>query len=99
MKLKSSYGNRIVDAKWKMSGTMLFEASIHVRGIDRIGLLNDVTHIFSSELQLNILKVNINCSDGIFDAHFSFRTHDRQEVNHIMDLLLALPDLQEVARE
>ena len=99
VKLKSSYGNRIVDAKWKMSGTMLFEASIHVRGIDRIGLLNDVTHIFSSELQLNILKVNINCSDGIFDAHFSFRTHDRQEVNHIMDLLLALPDLQEVARE
>ena len=99
VKLKSSYGNRIIDVRWDMHKTMLFIASIHVRGIDRIGLLNDVTHVFSSELQLNILKVNIDCMDGIFDAHFSFRTHDKEEVEHILHMLREIPDLQEAARE
>ena len=99
VKLKSSYGNRIIDVRWDMHKTMLFIASIHVRGIDRIGLLNDVTHVFSSELQLNIMKVNIDCMDGIFDAHFSFRVHDKDEVEHIIQMLREIPDLQEAARE
>lgn len=98
-RLKSGYGNRIVDAKWNMHKTRLFVASIHVRGIDRIGLLNDVTHVFSSELQLNIMKVNIDCMDGIFDAHFSFRIHDRDEVINIINRLKQISDLQEISQE
>ena len=98
-RLKSGYGNRIVDAKWNMRKTRLFVTSIHVRGIDRIGLLNDVTHVFSSELQLNIMKVNIDCMDGIFDAHFSFRIHDREEVANIIKRLKQIPDLQEISQE
>ena len=99
IRLKSSYGNRIIDAKWNMHKIMLFEAGIHVRGTDRLGLLNDVTHVFSSELQLNILKVNIDCSEGIFDAHFTFRTHDRDEVKHIIEVLKQIPDLREISQE
>ena len=99
VRLKSSYGNRIIDVKWNMHKKMLFIASIHVRGVDRIGLLNDVTHVFSSELQLNILKVNIDCSEGIFDAHFSFRTHDRDEVQHIINALRQISDLKEISQE
>lgn len=98
-RLKSSYGNRLVDAKWNMHKTMLFDASIHVRGIDRIGLLNDVTRVFSAELQLNIQSVHIDCMDGIFDAHFSFRTHDREEVEHIIMSLKQVADLQEISME
>jgi GTP pyrophosphokinase len=82
-----------------MRKTRLFVTSIHVRGIDRIGLLNDVTHVFSSELQLNIMKVNIDCMDGIFDAHFSFRIHDREEVANIINRLKQISDLQEISQE
>ncbi len=98
-KLKSSYGNRLVDVKWNMHKKMLFETSIHVRGIDRIGLLNDVTHVFSAELQLNIMKVHIECNDGIFDAQFSFRIHDRNEIQHIINSLKQISDLQEISQQ
>lgn len=99
VRLKSSYGNRLVDAKWDMHKQMLFEASIHVRGIDRIGLLNDVTRVFSAELKLNIQSVHIDCIDGIFDAHFSFRTHDREEVEHIIKSLKDVNGLQEISKD
>lgn len=98
-KLKSSYGNRLVDVKWNMHKQMQFETSIHVRGIDRIGLLNDVTHVFSAELQLNIMRVNIECMAGIFDAHFAFRIHDRDEVQHIIEHLKQISDLREISQE
>ena len=98
-RLKSSYGNRIVDAKWDMHNQMLFEASIRCCGIDRIGLLNDVTRVFSSELKLNIKTVHITCNDGIFEAQFSFNTHDRKEVQHIIDSLKQISDLKEISRE
>ena len=45
------------------------------------------------------MKVNIDCMDGIFDAHFSFRVHDKDEVEHIIQMLREIPDLQEAARE
>lgn len=99
VRLKSSYGNRLVDAKWDMHKQMLFGATIFVRGIDRIGLLNDVTHVFSSELQLNIQSVHIECFDGIFEAHFSFHTHDRDEVEHIIQSLRQVNGLQEISKK
>lgn len=99
VKLKSSYGNRLVDVKWDMHKKMQFSAGLRVRGIDRIGLLNDVTRVFSEELQLNIMRVNIECDDGIFDAHFAFRIHDRDEIQHIIDHLKQVSDLQEITRE
>lgn len=97
-RLKSSYGNRIVDARWDMHKQMLFEAGIRVSGIDRIGLLNDVTRVFSSELQLNIKEVTIKCHDAVFEGHFKFNTHDRQEVQHIIDRLKQVSGLEEISR-
>lgn len=97
-RLKSSYGNQIVDAKWNMHRKMYFEATIRVRGIDRIGLLKDVTSIVSDQLQLNIQRVHIECSDGIFDAQFDIRIHDNDELQHLIDSLKQISDIQEIAK-
>ena len=99
VRLKSSFGNRIVAAKWNMHKEMLFNAGIHLRGIDRIGLLNDVTKILSDELQLNIMRVNIDCSQDVFDAHFDIRVHDRAEVLHVMKSLKAVKGIEEMSQQ
>lgn len=97
-KIKSSFGNRIVAVKWNMHKEMEFDAKIHVRGIDRIGLLNDVTQVVSSKFNLNIKRVNINCDDGVFDAYFDIRIHDNVELQDIMDHLMGVSGIQEIAR-
>lgn len=98
-RLKSSFGNRIVDAKWRMHKQMHFDATIHARGIDRIGLLNDVTKILSSQMNVNIKRVNITCDENIFDAHFDLRVHDREELSLIISNLKTVKDLQEINQE
>ena len=97
-KLKSSYGNRILDAKWDMHRRLFFDATVHIVGIDRIGMLNEVTGIISHQLNVNIHKVTITCDDGIFDGTFELRVHDRSDVKVIIDGLKTIEGIQEVAQ-
>ena len=95
-KLKSSYGNRILDAKWQMNKRMLFDATIQLQGIDRIGLLNEVTQVISQQMSVNIHTVNITCEDGLFTGNFELRVHDRENVREVMAGLKSINDIKEV---
>lgn len=95
-KLKTSYGNRILDAKWNMNRKLFFDATIHLQGIDRIGLLNEVTQVISRQMNVNIHKVTIDCDEGIFNGTLELRVHDRSDVGVIADNLKKIGDLQEV---
>ncbi len=97
-KLKTSYGNRILDAKWDMHKRLFFDATIHISGIDRIGLLNEVTQVISSQMNVNIHKVTITCEDDIFEGTLELRVHDRDDVKAIIDGLKTVPDLKEISQ-
>ncbi len=49
-RLKTSYGNRILDAKWDMHKRLLFDATIRLQGIDRMGILVDVSQVITSQI-------------------------------------------------
>ena len=97
-KLKASYGNRLVDAKWSMHKQLFFDAIVEIRGIDRKGLLRDVSDVLSDQLGINIHKLTIGSDNGIFDGSIELRVHDRDEVRIIMDNLKKVRDLQEVTQ-
>ena len=95
-RLKSSYGNRILDAKWDMHRQMFFDATIEIKGIDRKGMLHDLADVISDKMNVNIRKITINSNEGIFDGSIEMRVHDRDEVRVIMENLMAIDDLKEV---
>jgi len=95
-KLKASYGNRILDAKWKMHKELFFDSTIEIKGIDRIGLLKEVTLVISDQMNVNIHRVTITCDEGIFDGKIELRVHDRDDVNKIVKNLKKINDLKEI---
>ena len=95
-KLKASFGNRILDAKWNMHKKLFFDATIRIRGIDRKGILLDLAHILSDQLGINIRKVTISAENGIFDGSIEIRIHDREDVREIVEKIKNIDDLQEV---
>ena len=95
-KLKSSYGNRILDAKWNMHRKLFFDATISIKGIDRIGMLNDVTKVISDQFDLNIHKLTISSDEGIFSGVFELLIHDRTDVETIIKGLKTIKGVQEV---
>ncbi len=96
-KLKTSYGNRILDIKWDMHKILFFDATIRISGIDRVGMLNEITQVISSQMSVNIHKITITCEDGIFDGSINLRVHDRENVRAIINNLKAIPDLKEIS--
>jgi GTP pyrophosphokinase len=96
-KLKSGFGNRILDVKWNMSKTLYFTATIRLGGIDRVGMLNEVTQVISAQMNVNIRNLTLTCEDGMFDGTLELRVHDRDDVKQIISALKNVPDLKEIS--
>jgi GTP pyrophosphokinase len=97
-RLKTSYGNRILDAKWDMHKRLYFDSTIRMGGIDRRGLVNEVTRVLSNQLSVDIRKILFTTEDGIFDGVIDLRVHDLEELKNIMDALRDIEDLKEISR-
>lgn len=97
-KLKTSDGNHILAAKWDTHKTMFFPVTIHIRGIDHVGILTKVTQLLSEQLHLNIIHINMTCKDGIFDGELEFGVHDVEDLKMICKTLKDFEAIEEVSR-
>lgn len=96
--LKAKHGNRVLAAQWEMSGLLQFQADIEIKGIDKLGLLHQITQVISQLHNLNIRRLEIEVNDGIFESKISFYVHSTNEVNEIITTLKKIPDIQSVGR-
>ena len=97
-RLKASYGNRILDVKWDMHKKLFFDATIRLGGIDRRGLVNEVTRVISTQLSVDIRRLTFTSDDGIFDGSIDLRVHDRDDVKSIIESLKEVEDLKEISQ-
>ena len=97
-KLKASFGNRILDAKWDMHKRLFFDATIRLQGIDRMGMLMDICSVISSQMSVNIHRLTITSEDGMFDGSIELRVHDREDVKEIMNNLKKVEDVKDVTQ-
>ena len=97
-KLKANYGNRLLDVRWDMHRKLFFDATIHLGGIDRRGMVNEVTRIISTQMSVDIRGLSFTTKDGIFEGSIDLRVHDRDNVKDIMDKLKEVDDLKEISQ-
>ena len=97
-KLKSSYGNRILATEWDTHKELSFLVYIYIKGIDNMGLLNEVTQVISRELNVNIRKLTIETEDGIFEGKIQLWVHDVDDVKTICNNLKKIQNIKQVSR-
>ncbi len=98
VKLKNSYGNRIIATQWELQKNLSFLVHIYIKGIDHVGLLNDITQVISRQLNVNIRKVNIETIDGIFEGKVQLYVHDVDDVKELISKLRKIPNIKSVTR-
>lgn len=96
--LKSSFGNRLLAVQWEIGKTLNFPVNIYVKGIDSIGILNQLTQIISQQLNVNIHKLNIESNEGIFEGRIQLYVHDVEDVNTICRQLKNVDNIKRVTR-
>lgn len=96
--LATVQGEKIVNAKWTKHTILSFLARISLRGIDRMGIVNEITRFITLDLSVNIRKIHFETHDGIFDGYIDLYVHDAQDLDMIIETLLKIKGVENVTR-
>ncbi len=89
---------RIVPVSWAPTADAAFLVAVQVEGIDRAGMLNDLTKVLS-EMHMSIVSVSANASkDHVFTMRLTFQTPDPRHLDTVLRGLQRVPGVYDVSR-
>lgn len=98
LKLQANYGNRILSADWETKRVLSFLTTIEITGIDQSGLLKQIVHIISDDYAINIKKINIETTDGVFKGTLEIYVYSTEDIDNLCRNLLKIKALKSVKR-
>jgi GTP pyrophosphokinase len=97
-RLAAKYGDRIINTQWATHKVLSFLVILEIRGIDRMGILRELTDIITGQLNVNIRKLNIESHDGIFEGSMELYVHDVEDLNILIEHVTAVKGMDSVRR-
>ena len=98
IQLRSNYAYRILKANWINKEHIDFISTINVKGIDRLGLINSVTKIISSQMNVNMRSIHINSKDGVFEGDITLFVKNVNVLNLLMEELRNVDGVTQIKR-
>jgi len=93
------YPYRIIKAKWRVTGKRnSFQASIHISGSDRIGIVTDISRIISKEVGIQMRSIAINSEDKAFDGTLRVFVNDLEHLDFLIQKLKNIKGVHSVSR-
>lgn len=96
--LQSRFANRTLKAKWIDKKGSFATINLLIEGMDRIGLVNDVTKVISSELSLNIKAISFAVDDGLFTGQVTIEVSDKVALTDTITNINQLEGISTVSR-
>ena len=75
-----------------------FEATLEVKGIDSIGVLNTITKTISEDFNVNIMRLLIEAKDGVFEGKIKMKVHDVEDIQKMCVTLSKIQNIKSVGR-
>ncbi|MCK9163508.1 MAG: RelA/SpoT family protein [Bacteroidales bacterium] len=94
----SKFGHRIIKAKWRENEKITFLAGIRVKGIDRKGLLQELTGVVSEGWNINIRGLAMESSEGLFEGTIMVYIYDAAQLNKLIKNVEGIDGIQSVRR-
>lgn len=97
MRLKSSFGERILNTEWSSHKNASFEATLEVKGLDSIGVLNAITKTIT-DFNVNIQRLQIDAKDSFFEGKIKMKVHDVEDIQQMCVALSKIKNIKSVGR-
>ncbi|MEK6615659.1 MAG: RelA/SpoT family protein, partial [Bacteroidota bacterium] len=97
-KMLANYAYRVVKAKWTNQELISFLAGIRVTGTDQLGVVNNLTNIISSELNVNMRSISFDTNDGVFEGKIMLFVNDTKHLVELMSKLKKVSGVLGVSR-
>ena len=93
------YPYRIIKAKWRNTGKRnSFQATIHISGSDRSGIVTDISRIISKEIGIQMRSIAINSEDKAFDGTLRVFVNDLEHLDFLIQKLKNIKGVHSVTR-
>ena len=99
IKLMSSHGNRIISAQWESHKVLSYLVEIEINGIDRQGVVAEITGLIASELHVRMRSVSFEGHDGIFVGRILLYTYSADDLNTLTEALKKVKGVHNVNRK
>ena len=96
--LLSKYAYRIIKANWYSESNVQLIISLIIDGTDRVGVIDDITKIISSQLKVNMKSINVDLDEGIFKGQIDLFVSDALQLSKLIKKLQAVPNVNNVTR-
>ena len=96
--LLSKYAYRIIKANWYSESRIELITSLSIDGTDRLGVIDDITKIISSQLRVNMKSINVDLNEGIFDGKIDLFVSDTLQLSKLIKKLRMVPNVNNVER-
>ena len=97
--LQSNFAYRLIPAKWIDSSSEEYSVVLKLSGIDRKGLVNEVTRMISNTKNVNINKINFDSHDQFFTGMIQLSVQNKTILNKLVMTLLKVNGIDKIVRE
>lgn len=97
-RLASRFGNRIVMPQWTAAEQHEYPIKISLKGLDRIGLLSEISSFISKTMGINIRKLQLTADGGLFEGNIELRVKDKRILEDMVEGLKKISGIQDVVR-
>ncbi len=96
--LLSKYAYRVMKARWHNSETVQFEVGLRFSGTDDVGIVQNITNIISTDMNVNMRAISFEANHGIFQGKVVVLVHDTKHLSALIDKLKAVEGVLTVDR-
>ena len=97
--IAATHGDWVVVPRWlESAGTKAFLVRISLKGIDRMGLLNEISRFLSLVMGANMRRLTLSADDGIFEGYIDLYVNNKDVLEKIIRKLGTIEGIESVSR-
>lgn len=96
--LRANYDYRVLQAKWVNAESFKNRIKIEIEGLDRMGMINDITAVISNNMSMDMKSLSISSNDGIFMGSINLEVKNKSQLEETFKQLKGIKGVSKVKR-
>ena len=97
--IAAMHGDWVVVPKWQEQvKDTSFLVRITLKGIDRMGMLNEISHYLSMVMGVNMRRLTLSAEGGLFEGYIDLYVTSRETLDKMIKELTAIEGIEHVSR-
>ncbi|SMO35138.1 GTP pyrophosphokinase [Chryseobacterium rhizoplanae] len=96
--LRAQYDYRVIPAKWVNAESFKNRVKIEIEGLDRMGMINDITTVISASMGMDMKSLSIESNNGVFTGNIILEVKNKGQLEETFKKLKNINGVSRVRR-